>query len=139
MLAEGLISDVADLFTLRVGDLSSLEGMGELSGSSLVAAISGAKARRSVACWWAWVSATWVRSPPASSRSLSHYRALADAPLEVLEGIDGVGPVIAASVYEYCREPENQERMARLSSLGLTLVEPAGASSNRLWRVVRWW
>jgi DNA ligase (NAD+) len=128
LLAEGLISDVADLFTLRVGDLSSLEGMGELSGSSLVAAISGAK----VASLSRVLVGLGIRHVgPVAARELAvtfrHYRALADAPLEVLEGIDGVGPVIAASVYEYCREPENQERMARLFSLGLTLVEPVGA------------
>ena len=128
LLAEGLISDVADLFTLRVDDLSSLEGMGELSGSSLIAAISGAK----VASLSRVLVGLGIRHVgPVAARELAatfqHYRALAEAPLEVLESIDGVGPVIAASVYEYCREPENQERMARLSSLGLTLVEPVGA------------
>ncbi|MGA2432429.1 MAG: helix-hairpin-helix domain-containing protein, partial [Acidimicrobiales bacterium] len=129
LLGEGLISDVADLFTLRVDDLSSLEGLGEISGAALVGAIARAKT--------APLSRVLVglgirHVGPVAARELANtfknYSALADAPLEVLENIDGVGPVIAASVYDYCREPENRERMARLTSIGLTLVEPVGAS-----------
>jgi DNA ligase (NAD+) len=62
------------------------------------------------------------------ARTFLNYSALAQAPLETLENIDGVGPVIAASVYEYARDPENRERMARLAALGLSLVEPTGAT-----------
>jgi DNA ligase (NAD+) len=131
LLAEGLISDVADLFTLRVSDLSSLEGLGELSGSSLVTAIQGAKG--------APLSRVLVglgirHVGPVAARALASvfgdYEALADAPLEVLESLEGVGPVIAASVYEYCRDDESRERMGRLRALGLSLVEPA--TRNRL-------
>jgi len=60
-------------------------------------------------------------------------------PLEVLEGIDGVGPVIAASVYEYCREPENQERMARLLLARSDLGRTVGAILEQTLAVVRWW
>jgi DNA ligase (NAD+) len=129
LLAEGLISDVADLFSLRVDDLSSLEGMGELSGTSLVASIAGA---RSAPLSRVLVGLGIRHVGPVAARELAatfqNYPALAQAPLEALEDIDGVGPVIAASVYEYCRDGENRERMARLSSLGLTLVEPVAAN-----------
>jgi DNA ligase (NAD+) len=57
------------------------------------------------------------------ARAFGTYDALASAPLEVLEALEGVGPVIAASVYDYCRDQENRERMARLDALGLTLRE----------------
>ena len=45
LLQAGLITDVADLFALRVEDLSVLEGFGELSATSLVRAIGDAKTR----------------------------------------------------------------------------------------------
>ncbi|MFZ1062785.1 MAG: NAD-dependent DNA ligase LigA [Acidimicrobiales bacterium] len=129
LLDEGLISDVADLFTLRVEDLSTLEGLGELSGTSLVAAIAGAK---SAPLSGVLVGLGIRHVGPVAARALAEtfktYPALADAPLEVLEGIDGVGPVIASSVYDYCREPENRERMTRLAALGLNLVEPVAAA-----------
>jgi DNA ligase (NAD+) len=125
LLEEGLISDVADLFTLRVEDLSSLEGLGELSGTSLVTAIAGA---RTAPLSRVLVGLGIRHVGPVAARALAatftNYPALAQAPLEVLESIDGVGPVIASSVYTYCREPENVERMTRLAALELTLVEP---------------
>jgi DNA ligase (NAD+) len=126
LLEVGLISDVADLFALRVSDLSVLEGLGELSGTSLVQAIEGAKT--------APLSRVLVglgirHVGPVAARELSRrfrsYEALAHAPLEVLESIDGVGPIIAQSVYEWVRESENVERMARLAQLGLALSEPS--------------
>jgi DNA ligase (NAD+) len=125
LLAGGLISDVADLFTLGVEDLSVLEGFGELSARSLVRAIDAAK----VAPLSRVLVALGVRHVgPVAARALARhfrtYAALESAPLEELEALDGVGPIIAQAVYQYCREDENRERMARLASAGFTLNEP---------------
>lgn len=128
LTGEGLVGDVADLFSLRVSDLSSLEGLGELSAASLVSAIEGAK--------WAPLSRVLIglgirHVGPVAARELTtrfhSYDELASAPLEQLEAIDGVGPVIAASVFRYCRRPETIERMERLKAAGLALVEPVVA------------
>jgi DNA ligase (NAD+) len=103
--------------------------LGELSGTSLVAAIEGAKSaplsRVLVGLGIRHVGPVAARELAANFKS---YPALAQAPLEMLEEIDGVGPVIAASVYEYWREPENSERMERLTAFGLSLVEPVNAT-----------
>jgi DNA ligase (NAD+) len=126
LLAAGLISDVADLFTLSVADLSVLEGFGELSASSLVRAIDAAK----VAPLSRVLVALGVRHVgPVAARVLArHFRnyvALESAPLEELEELDGVGPIIAQAVFQYCREDENRDRMARLAAVGFTLNEPS--------------
>lgn len=125
LLAEGLVSDVADLFGLRVEDLSSLEGFGELSATSLVRAIESAKAmplsRLLVALGIRHVGPVAARELAVS---FTTYEALARASLEELEAVEGVGPVIAASVYEYCRDEESAERMARLAGAGVVLEEP---------------
>jgi DNA ligase (NAD+) len=127
LLSEGLIKDVADLFTLRVGDLSILEGLGDLSANSLVRAIDGAK---SMPLSRVLVGLGVRHVGPVAARVLAarfkNFTALAGAPLEELEAIDGVGPVIAQSVYQYCREEGNQELIARLTASGLRLVEPDG-------------
>jgi DNA ligase (NAD+) len=125
LLASGLISDVADLFALRVEDLSVLEGFGELSATSLVRAIDAAK----VSPLSRVLVALGVRHVgPVAARVLARhfraYAALESAPLEELEALDGVGPIIAQAVYQYCREDENRERMARLAAAGFTLNEP---------------
>ena len=124
LLRHGLVSDVADLFSLRAADLSSLEGLGELSATSLVAAISGAK-RAELSRVLVGLGIRHVG--PVAARELARrfgrYDRLAEAPLAVLEALDGVGPVIAASVFGYCRDPENRERMERLAAAGLALSE----------------
>jgi DNA ligase (NAD+) len=125
LLGEGLVSDIADLFSLRRETLEGLEGLGELSAISLVNAIAEAK---SMPLSRVLVGLGIRHVGPVAARELAStfltYGALAEAHLEDLEGIDGVGPVIAASVHQYCREDENVARMARLAEAGLTLREP---------------
>jgi DNA ligase (NAD+) len=125
LLGVGLISDVADLFLLRVGDLASLEGLGELSATSLVNEIAKAK---SAPLSRVLVGLGIRHVGPVAARELAKtfrtYEALALAPLEAIEAIEGIGPVIAGSIYQECREPESIERMARLADAGLALSEP---------------
>jgi len=130
LLGSGLIADVADLFTLSVEDLSVLEGFGELSATSLVRAIDDAKraplSRVLVALGIRHVG-------PVAARLLArHFRtfaALESAPLEELEALDGIGPIIAQAVYQYLREEENRERVARLAQSGFTLSETNEAAA----------
>jgi len=124
-LHEGLISDVADIFTLKADDIAALEGLGELSASALLTAIDGAK---SMPLSRVLVGLGIRHVGPVAARELAAafgtYGALASAPLEAIEAIEGVGPVIAASVYQYCRDPESVTRMAKLRDAGLALEEP---------------
>lgn len=130
LLSVGLITDVADLFALRVEDLSSLEGLGELSATSLVRAIQGAKAMPLSRLL---VGLGIRHVGPVAARELAlavpSYAALERASFEQLSGIAGVGPVIAASVVEYFADDENRERGLRFSAAGLSLSEPVMASS----------
>ena len=130
LLSEGLIGDVADLFTLRVDDLAALEGFGELSATSLVREIANAT---SMPLSRLLVGLGIRHVGPVAARELAtrfhHLDALAAAPLEELEALDGIGPVIAQSVYRYFREEDNRERIARFSAAGLSLDEPGGARS----------
>ena len=130
LLSVGLISDVADLFSLRAPDLAELEGLGELSATSLVNAIQGAKtmplSRLLVALGIRHVG-------PVAARELAgafhRYQALEEASLEALAGVAGVGPVIAASVVAYLSEEENRERARRFDADGLSMIEPQVAST----------
>ncbi len=126
LLGAGLVSDVADLFTLRAVDLAALEGLGELSATSLVREIENAK---STPLSRVLVGLGIRHVGPVAARELAmHFRtyaALAGAPLEELEALAGIGPVIAQSVYQYCREGESRERAARFVADGLSLIESA--------------
>jgi DNA ligase (NAD+) len=130
LLSVGLISDVADLFSLRVADLAVLEGLGELSATSLVRAIQGAK---SMPLSRLLVALGIRHVGPVAARELAgafqRYQALESASLEELAGVAGVGPVIAASVVAYLSEEENRDRARRFEADGLSMVEPQTVSS----------
>ena len=130
LLNVGLISDVADLFSLRVEDLAVLEGLGELSATSLVRAIQGAKtmplSRLLVALGIRHVGPVAARELAGAFHS---YQALESASLDQLAAVAGVGPVIAASVVAYLSEEENQERARRFEADGLSMTEPWVLSS----------
>ena len=125
LLSEGLVTDVADLFTLQVENLSILEGLGELSASSLVREIQGA---RMAPLSRVLVGLGIRHVGPVAARELATafvtYDELALAPVDALERVSGVGPVIAQSVFDYCREEESRDRAARFKVAGLTLAEP---------------
>ena len=125
LLTEGLISDVADLFSLKAESIAALEGMGELSATSLVGNIQAAKDQP--------LSKVLVglgirHVGPVAARELAKafgdYRALVKAPLELLEALPGVGPVIAESVFDFTRDPESVIRMEKMLAAGVKLVEP---------------
>jgi DNA ligase (NAD+) len=54
---------------------------------------------------------------------------LAQAHLEDLEAVEGIGPIIAQSVYEYARDDESRQRMALMASAGVALREPVASSA----------
>ena len=129
LLAHGLIADVADLFSLESRALVALEGFGELSAQSLIAAISGAK---SAPLSRILVGLGIRHVGPVAARELARhfvtYDAVAHARLEELEAVEGIGPIIAQSVYEYARDEESRERMSRMASAGVALSEPVAST-----------
>jgi DNA ligase (NAD+) len=125
LIEAGLIADVADLFFLRVEQLEVLEGFGELSATSLVREIAKAK----IAPLSRVLVGLGIRHVgPVAARELARrfhtYDAVASAPLEELEAVEGVGPVIAQSVFQYLRDEESHDRVTRFHEAGLALVEP---------------
>ncbi|MCU1362591.1 MAG: ligA [Acidimicrobiaceae bacterium] len=130
LIEAGLVADVADLFFLRVEQLEVLEGFGELSATSLVREIANAThaplSRVLVGLGIRHVGPVAARE---LARQFHSYEAVASAPLEELEAVEGVGPVIAQSVFQYFREEESHDRVARFHEAGLALIEPRDEST----------
>jgi DNA ligase (NAD+) len=124
LLEVGLIHDVADLFALTVPEIANLEGFGDLSATALVAAIAAVKdaplSRYLVGLGIRHVGPVAAREV---ARAFVTYEELARAPLESIEAIEGIGPVIAQSVWEYVRDGETIERITAMRSHGVTLRE----------------
>ncbi len=115
-LVDGeLVANVADLFYLDVESLSELERMGGKSSENLIKAIEQSKATTLPRL----IYALGIREVgEAMARALaSHFLALEDvmaAPVEILEEVDDVGPIVAKHINAFFSERRNQEVIAAL-------------------------
>ena len=71
------------------------------------------------------------------ARHLRSMDALLDAPLEALQEVPDIGPVVAASVRSFADEPHNRALIAKLAAAGVNMTsQPAGTGVDR--RRGRW-
>lgn len=126
----GLITDIADLYLLTVGQLLPLERIGPKSAENLVAGIEASKARPLAKLL---VGLGIRHVGPAAAHALAgalgHLDAIAAAPPEVLAAVEGVGGIIAASIAVFFENPRNREVVERLRDAGLNFEGPAPASA----------
>jgi DNA ligase (NAD+) len=132
LVAAGLLSDPADLYTLVAEPLVGLEGLGVISAANLLSAVETSKtrplSRLLVALGIRHVGPTVAR---ALARAFGSLEALSTAAPEALGGVEGVGAVIADSVAEFLAHPGNADVLARLRDAGVSTTEP-GAQPGAL-------
>ena len=70
------------------------------------------------------------------ARHLRRMDALLDAPLDVLQSVPDVGPVVAASIRAFADEPHNRALVAKLAAAGVNMAtrqpDPIQAAPGRL-------
>ncbi|MGM0824002.1 MAG: NAD-dependent DNA ligase LigA [Pseudomonadota bacterium] len=114
----------ADLFHLSVEQLKSLPRMGEKSATNLVNALEKAKATTLAR----FIYALGIREvgEATAANLASHFgtlQALQDADQTALETVNDVGPVVAAHVHTFFRQPHNLETLQALIAAGVTWQE----------------
>ena len=118
---RGLISNVADLYTLTVQQMN-YEGNREKSARKALDAINESKKvpfeRVVFALGIRMVGETTAKS---LARHFHNIEALRNATAEQLTEVDGVGETVAANVTEYFRNEKNKEIVDRLISYGLQM------------------
>ena len=126
-VTEGLLVDVADVYSLDLNRVSGFEGFGEVSVRNLGEAIDRSRLRplgRLLFGRRIPHVGTTVADQVASA--FGHLDRLEAATVHDLEAVEGLGPVIAASVHGWLRDGGNRDVLARLRSAGLNL-EAGGA------------
>jgi DNA ligase (NAD+) len=120
LVGFGLIHDVADLYALRQEDLVSLERMGEKSAENLMNAV---EASRSIpvakVLFGLGIPHVGANVAQLLIDHFSSIDALADASIEDIESIHGIGPQIAESIVHFFSQPRVQEFLKRLKDVGL--------------------
>lgn len=119
---EGLIHDIADLYTLQTADICRLEGMGEKSAENIIQGIERSKEvpyeRVLFALGIRFVGETVAKKVAKAFRSIE---ALASANLDDLIHVDEIGEKIAGSIIQYFANEKNRILVERLRQSGLKL------------------
>ena len=130
LLSNRLISDVADLYSLKAEQIESLERMGAKSASNLVSAIEASKSAGLARL----VYALGIRNvgevaAAALATRFKSLDALRGATLEQIAELDDFGQITAECVVEFFSHPQNVALCDRLKEAGLVVEdtsEPRG-------------
>ena len=120
LVSANLAMDAADLYSLRPESLLALDRSGRKSVENLLAAIQKSTQQP---LWRLVFGLGILHVGSTSARALAaHFGtldALAAASIEDLLRVDDVGEVVARSVHDYFRHPENIQLIDRLRAAGL--------------------
>ncbi len=115
LMEAGLIANFDDIFTLKKGDLETLERFGEKSAKNLLSAIEKARnvtLRRFIA------GLSIPQVGEETARDLAEHFGTADrfakATESELQSLSGVGPIVAKAVVEWFKDKENRKLFDRL-------------------------
>jgi DNA ligase (NAD+) len=134
LVEEGLIHDVADLYSLTADQLLPLEGFAEKKVENLLAAIDASRSRPLSRV----LAALGIRGVGGTVAALltGHYPsidALAKASQEELEAIPGLGPHTAGAIVEYFADGRSRALIDKLRGAGVRLeAEEKALASEKL-------
>ena len=122
LVDSGRIKDVADLYTLTVDDIASLERMAEKSGTNLIDQVEASKSRGLQRLLYG-LDIRHVGERYAKILA-NHFRdidKIAAASVEVLDDIPEIGLAVAESVFEWFRNEHNANVLERLRASGVLM------------------
>jgi len=122
LVDEGLISDFADIFELKKGDLELLERFAQKAADNLVEAIEKSKD----ITLGRFIYALGIRHVGEEmaldlSRQLESIEKFKNISKEELEHIEGIGPKVAESIFEYFHNDENLFIVKELFNRGVKI------------------
>ena len=137
LIKNNLVTSVADLYSLTVEQIASLERMGTKSAENLVNAIAESKNQPYDRLLYG-LGIRYVGSVNAKilTESFPSIEELSQAPFEAIEAVYGIGEEIAQSVFEWVRVPANKRLVERLQKLGLefsSTVDSAETNCDRVY------
>lgn len=127
LVEAGLVSDMADLYQLTENGLLTLEGFAEKKVYNLLQAIDETRERSLSRL----INALGIRGVGGTVAAdlARHFRsmdALQTATQEELEGIEGIGPNIAATIVDWMGQLSNRELLKKLQQAGIWPSEGEG-------------
>ncbi len=123
---EGLLVDAADIYSLDFGRVEAFEGFGATSVANLASAIEASKSRP-LANLLVGLSIRHLGTNGSQvlARALGHLDRVMEAPEDSIAAVEGIGPVIAASINRFFALPRNREVVERLRVAGVNFTGPS--------------
>ena len=120
LIAKQVVKDVADLYSLELDDLASLERMAEKSASNVLAQIGASKSRD----LWHLIYGLGIRhvgerTAGILARHFGSLPCLAEAPVAELDEIHEIGLTMAQSIRDWFDDPGNKRLCERLRAAGV--------------------
>jgi len=120
LVDEGCIDHMDDLYTLTVEKITGLERMAEKSATNLIESLEKSKHTTLDR----FIYALGIREVgEATARSLAQYFTTLDAikaaDEETLQQVDDVGPIVAAHIERFFKQPHNLEILVKLLAAGI--------------------
>ena len=134
LVDQGLVTRSSALYQLTKDQALSLEGFAEKSADNLIRSIEKSKQRE----LWRLICALGIKHVGAAAakdlaRTFRSLNNLANASLDQLIAIDGIGEVMALSVKGFFENPENQTLLADFVSLGISPELEIDESNGAPW------
>lgn len=124
LLDNNLIKNAADLYYLQAEEIEKLDKMGKKSAANLINSINNSKAnqlsRLITALGIRFVGAKASKVVAAAVKDMD---SLMNTDAETLTAIDEIGEIMAASIVDYFREPQNIAFIERLRGAGVNMTE----------------
>ncbi len=122
LVDKGLVHSVADIYDLTAEKLQTLERMGNKLAEKLVDAIAQSKTKPySRILYGLGIRHVGSVNAQTLTQQFKSVEQLAQAEIEDIAAVYGIGAEIAGSVHQWFRIPANQTLIARLEKLGLQL------------------
>jgi DNA ligase (NAD+) len=133
LVDKGLIKDVADIYYISKEDLIELERMADKSAQNIIDAIEASKTKPLSKFLYALgirhVGETTAEDLARRFTRLDDFFRLSE---EDLTEVEGIGPEVSASVYQFFRDKKNKESIERLKKAGVTVIEPKAKGKGKL-------
>ena len=120
LVDKGLVQDPADLYSLTKEQLVGLERMGEKSAQNLLDALERSKETTLARFLYAiGIREVGEATAQTLARHFGSLQAIEKASEEELQQVPDIGPVVAAYIASFFRQPHNQEVIRKLIEAGV--------------------
>jgi len=125
---KGTLKTIADIYTLKIDDIASLDGQGEKSAQNVLASIQTSKTTK-LGTFLGALGIYEVGEEGAKNiaRYFKNLDAIAAATLEELMQVPDIGPVMAKNVVEFFHNDNNQAIIKKIRDAGVTWQDEPGA------------